>query len=110
VLLAGELEGLVEELQRLDAVALHGIDVATLAAGMAAIELAGHDVAEVLALGVGAGRGGEQAPVALVHLDDGIAEGIDLVNSAEPLQAKDSLGEVRADLHRVVPGIEGDLA
>ena len=49
-------------------------------------------------------------PVLLVNLDDRLAEFVDFVDPAQPDQAIDSCCQVRADLHRVIAGIQGQLA
>ena len=51
------------------------------------MELAGHDVAEVLDVGVRLGRRLQQPPVSLVDADDGLAAVVDLVGAAQAEQA-----------------------
>ena len=112
VLLGGQWQGLLHQLQGADAVALHGADVAAAAAMVAAIELAGDDVAVMLDLiaGIALGRRFQQPPVALVDVDDGLAEIVDLIDAAQALQAGDGGRQVLADLRRIVLGVERQLA
>src|SRR5260370_34361673 len=80
------------------------------AAVVAAVELAGDDVAVVVVAGVILRRGVEQPPVLFVDLDDGLAEVVDLVGAAQRLEASSGGIEVRANPERGVLRGQGQLA
>src|SRR5262249_55935537 len=79
------LHGQLHELQRPDTIALEAADVAAAAPFMAAIELAGDDVAVMLDVRVALGCRFQQAPILLVRLDDAFTEVVDLVDAAQTL-------------------------
>src|SRR5262249_36309083 len=113
-LLLGQRQGLLHQLQGAGAVALEGVDPASLAAFRAAVELAGDDVAVVVTLpniivSVAEGRRLQEPPVLGVGGDDRLPEVIDLIEVVELTLAIESKVEVLANLYRVGLGIESEL-
>ena len=84
----GQRHGLDHQLQGADAVALRGVDQLAAAAIVAAIELAGHDEAVVTECScTSCGRAMSSRQLLCVDLDHLFAEGVDLVDAIEALQA-----------------------
>ena len=115
LLLGGQLEGLVHQLQGADTVALEGVDIpaAFAAVLVAPVELAGHDETDVVVPVVpGQAQRGrlKQAPVSFVGLDDAFAEVIDLIDAAKLLEAVDGGGKVFAHLCGIVLRVQRELA
>ena len=100
--------GVDHELHGADAIAFGGLDGLAPAAVAAALELAGDHKAVVLVAVEGLGGRFKQAPVLGVDRDDLLAKGVDLVGSAEVLEALDGAREVIADEFWVDGGILGE--
>src|SRR5262249_21385225 len=105
-----EIGGLLHKLKRADAVAVIGADeLAAGAPAIAAIELAGGDEAELLAVEESAGGGLEKPPILGMGQDHGFAIFVDLIGPAQALQAVDGKFQVLHDFFGIALGIEREL-
>ncbi len=93
----GKVEGSLHQLQGAAAVAEHGGDITPAAPVRPAIKFPGHDGAIMFDVGVTLGRCLQQAPVADVDGNHGLAEIIDLIHAPQLLQTRD--GQVHVLAH-----------